>query len=248
VILTKYHIEKQPKPYSQCTKGLVDVDSYHSDTYKQLMSFYKNKQKPEEPEALNRKFHYLDCINMCFQKYLGEFCQCQDPFYEFVYYDSMPFCIFSNQNHTDCMYNVYRSSSKTSLDKCDCPLECEASGYTYSISFAEFPTLNYYRERYLDNQILKTKFIQQNIELNFENARKSIARVVIFYNDFKDTKITEEVKTKLFDLLSQIGGTLGLFLGFSCLSMIEFLEVLLQAIVIVFNHYSKKMRNIKEET
>ena len=56
--------------------------------------------------------------------------------------------------------------------------------------------------------------------------------IVIFYDQLKETVITEEPKTRLNDLIANIGGILGLFSGFSFLSMIELVEILVQVILI----------------
>ena len=40
-----------------------------------------------------------------------------------------------------------------------------------------------------------------------------MARVEIFYDELKETIITESIKTETFDLIANLGGTLGLFLG-----------------------------------
>jgi len=46
--------------------------------------------------------------------------------------------------------------------------------------------------------------------------------------------ISNKPKTELFTIISNIGGTLGLFLGISFLSFIEIFEILFQVIYILF--------------
>ena len=43
--------------------------------------------------------------------------------------------------------------------------------------------------------------------------KQSIAKIQIFYDDLKHTFISQEVKVGTEDLISNIGGILGLFLG-----------------------------------
>jgi energy-converting hydrogenase Eha subunit G len=69
--------------------------------------------------------------------------------------------------------------------------------------------------------------------MNYENVRKSVAKVSIFYNDLRETVITENVKISMADLISSIGGTLGLFVGMSLLSSIEILEILVQSAIVL---------------
>jgi hypothetical protein len=68
----------------------------------------------------------------------------------------------------------------------------------------------------------------------YEELKRSILKVKIFYDELKTTTITQDAKTSLSDFISFIGGTLGLFLGFSFLSFIELFEVILNVLIIVF--------------
>ena len=49
----------------------------------------------------------------------------------------------------------------------------------------------------------------------------------------KQKFINEEVKTELFDLISSVGGFLGLFLGISCLGLEETVEILLKILIFI---------------
>ena len=53
----------------------------------------------------------------------------------------------------------------------------------------------------------------------------------------KQTFVNEEIKTQLADLISNIGGFLGLFLGLSFLSLIEFVEILIQIVLILLGFH-----------
>ena len=83
---------------------------------------------------------------------------------------------------------------------------------------------------------IKTILNQSNLSDSletFELLRKSIARVQISYQDMMQTFITEYPKMQSTDLVSSLGGILGLFLGLSFLSFIEIFDFLLQLINIL---------------
>ncbi len=243
-VLSKYSLEKQPIPYSACTPDLTSPLSYKSDCYKALMS---------QP---NRLYHFSDCRNMCFQKYLGNQCHCQSTFYNFFFYPSMRPCSIPqdssfNNSAIDfaCLTKYWYEYTQTDsiLNNCDCPLECKSSGYSIASSFAQFPTLNYYQQMYANDSLIISRLTENNIENNYETVRNSVARLSIFYNELKETVITENVKTKTFDLISQIGGTLGLFLGLSFLSLFEFLELLVQSLIVVFHEKYLRQNRIDSD-
>jgi hypothetical protein len=57
----------------------------------------------------------------------------------------------------------------------------------------------------------------------------------IFYPTLEYTVIDQIPKMDLFDFISNIGGNLSLFIGISFLSLIEFIELFIEIIVIIFN-------------
>ena len=111
--------------------------------------------------------------------------------------------------------------------KCNCPLECETNILSYAYSISEYPTIQ--NSKFLMNQSLIKKRLGS---LSYTDLKQNVARVQIFYNELKETFISEEIKTQIFDLVSNIGGTLGLFLGLSFLSLIEFFEIFFQILII----------------
>jgi hypothetical protein len=229
IIVDKYSIIKQPKPYSSCTSDLNSIDSYKSPVYKRLMSYS------------DRKYHFTDCNFMCFQKYLGDKCQCQNSYFNFVFYPNLSLC--SRFEDLICWNNYnYLYFSTNVLESCDCPLECEYSGYTFTNSWSEYPTLNFYEQSLINSSLIRSKFGNQT-EMNYENVRKSVAKVSIFYNDLRETVITESVKISVADLVSSIGGTLGLFIGMSLLTLIEVLEIFVQSLVVILKDFQTLKQN-----
>ena len=201
IVLNKYSIIKQPFPYSECTENLKSLDSYDSECYRKLI-------------ASTGTYFYDDCVRMCFQKLISEYCGCQSAIYDYVYNESLRKCVIEKskeKNDTYCLFDKWNYMAKNSnvLKECNCPFECEFNGYQYSTSLAEFPTKYYFN--YLINKTSSIKKKHPNI--SFEEMSKSIAKIQIFYDDLKYTTISQEVKVGTEDLISNIGGILGLFLG-----------------------------------
>ena len=77
------------------------------------------------------------------------------------------------------------------------------------------------------NSSLIKSFYNYNLNdsLNtFEMLKKSVARLQINYQEMMQTFITEYPKMQAADLVSSVGGILGLFLGLSFLSFIEIFD------------------------
>jgi hypothetical protein len=59
-------------------------------------------------------------------------------------------------------------------------------------------------------------------ELDYDNQYS----LIIYFEDFKYSLISQQPKIELFSLISNLGGILGLFIGFSFISLLEIIEVL----------------------
>ena len=177
---------------------------------------------------------------MCFQKYLGKFCLCQNAK---PYFDGMRKCglnkqIFNQDN--ECQTNLWFkfSNSTQFLEECDCPLQCETSNYMFMTSFSKFPSYFYARRLIESNNLIKSKFSPKNI--TYQDLANSLISVDIFFEDLKTTSIDSNVKMSIVDLITNIGGAMGLFLGVSFLSLVELIEIPLKCLLVMFENKSKK--------
>ena len=85
----------------------------------------------------------------------------------------------------------------------------------------------------LKNKVIISKYANFTENLTYENVRKSAVGVFIYYSDLKYTLIKENKKMILVDLISSIGGTLGLFIGISFLSFLEIFEILFEVVLLL---------------
>ncbi len=64
------------------------------------------------------------------------------------------------------------------------------------------------------------------------NQIKDFVSLNIYFAYMRDTKIEQTPKTGIIELISNLGGALGIFLGFSVFSLIEIVEVIAQVIIV----------------
>jgi hypothetical protein len=160
----------------------------------------------------------------------------------------------SSENDTICSQTVQLLffGDTEYLERCSCPRECISTSYALTTSFSEFPTKYYYKVL-TKNEIIKKRFPNN---ITHDNLRKSIVSINIFFNEIKETVINHDPSMTFSDLISNIGGTLGIFmgihfkfhnnkkellfnskllkLGMSFLSYIELVEIVLQSLIIYF--------------
>ena len=167
-------------------------------------------------------YHQTDCYRMCLQKFLGQNCQCQFPTLP-SYHINMTGCrLIEIETGETCFSNNILNSTSY-YKECNCPLECDSYRFTYTISTSHFPTLWYYT-----NILNKTR-----LNMSLHEVKENLAKVQIGYAFMEQTIISEEKKYEFNDLVSSVGGTLGLFLGLSFLSLVEFVEIVVQTILIL---------------
>lgn len=109
----------------------------------------------------------------------------------------------------------------------ECPLECESTTYRLTTSQAEYPS-RAYANALVENSRVREKYAKNASQLNYELLKRSMVQISVFYKDLGYEQYEEFAKTELIDLVSNIGGTLGLFLGMSFLSFVEIFDIILQ--------------------
>lgn len=186
---------------------------------------------------------------MCFSEYMMSKCNCQDMSTLTLYenYTLVPPCLNMNDLFCDLQqYTAFFSQNVKELCSQDCPLECSRIEYSTSTTSSSYPTHVYYE--YLKNQtIVQSKFNNDVSQLTYEKLKSQIVAVNVYYDDLSYIKISENAQTELIDLVSNLGGTLGLFIGVSFLSFAEILDLIFNLCYILLKYQiSRKVGNTNE--
>ena len=114
--------------------------------------------------------------------------------------------------------------------KSECPLECNSIDYNLLISHSTFQSKINSDDPFSNNT--KKFNSSNNLKLN------------IYYDSLSFTTNDEVAKMDLIDLISNIGGTLGLFTGVSFLSNGEIFELGLFLLTNIFKARQKRLNPI----
>lgn len=111
----------------------------------------------------------------------------------------------------------------------DCPLECDDVSYNLYSSHAVYPS-RAYSKSLMKNPWIQAKYAYRadDSPLTYESLKDNMMQISVFYNKLGYENYEEVENMSLLDLISNFGGTLGLFLGMSFLSIVEILDFLLQ--------------------
>ena len=83
--------------------------------------------------------------------------------------------------------------------------------------------------------------------LTFEQYKNNLVAFNVYYEELVYTQISESAKVTSIDLVANIGGVLGLFLGTSVLTFTEWIELIVEIIFILFGR-DYRQKNTDETT
>ena len=226
IIAKRTFINQLSKPYSNCEiQSNYNIDSFDSDLYKLMIE-----------NGLEYTFN--DCIDLCYQKQVVQNCKCYDIESAALYRNVSP-CFTSDQiNCVNKIYNLVANDEHIESCYSSCPLECSKFKITNIISTSLYPPSDYYLNlimRYMNS----TKELKSD---ELENLREKILKINVYYDSLSYLQMTESPSGDIINLFSNIGGTLGLFIGMSVLSLSELIELLIKVMIICFKKilFSKK--------
>ena len=215
IAIKKTFTQNYPSPYSEC----IDLSSFSSDFYNYITNSRQN-------------YRQYDCFKLCIQQMIINNCGCYYTRYSMLAQVSP--CI--NLTQLLCIYEQQNDFFGEKLDECEihCPLECEYNTYDVELTSIEFPTLQFYNVFKKDEVYFKS--IQDNFKTDlttYNMFKDNFLSVNLYYPYTQYVYITQSPKTSGIDLLSQIGGSLGMFLGISIFSFIEVFEIILKILFIL---------------
>lgn len=130
----------------------------------------------------------------------------------------------------------------------ECPIECDTISYPSIVSFSQYQSDDYHLEDLLNYSFIGKKYPQ----MTKEELKQSMLTIKVYYTDLARTEIIQVLKNTTWDLVSSIGGSLGLFIGASILSFFEILELVLNIIAstcwrLVTEYATKAKKKRKEK-
>lgn len=108
---------------------------------------------------------------------------------------------------------MFRPEDK--LNYCSCPPRCQVVMYEKTVSVSKWPT----RED-------RVTFDRGKKDINFQN----VAKVVVYFQTMTCQEVTQQGAYTTAKLFSSLGGIMGMYVGFSFLSLFEIFEVIIRRI------------------
>lgn len=206
--IKKTWVSQKPVPYSKCQV---------KDSVNTVLS--------REMARINMPYSRSNCFILCLQKQIIEEVGCYDMRYPRIF-DAQPCANLSS--YIELSEMSFFNSRCSEL----CPHECEMISFDATVSYFDFPTYLMYRTIVLNKGNLESIFrLFKDEEITFETFAKSFAGVNIYFNEIKVTEMRESAAMTFVELISNIGGTIGLFIEFTLLGCVEFIELVIEAAI-----------------
>jgi hypothetical protein len=233
-VMSRVFSNRLGEPYSKCVK---DISTYEANTFTRF--FLEN----------NFTYTQKSCFNLCFQRRLVDECKCFD--------NSIDSLMYSKHNRACESINDFKCSERIFenfylndvISNCslECPYECSSSSLSYTVTFSDYSTHNNYLSLLQSNHELCVKFFNKTYDelkndlvkgiMSLGEVAAKFKRKTLFlnfyYEDLGYTQVDETPKSDISDLVSQVGGLFGLFIGSSFLSIVEIFDFLIQALFII---------------
>ncbi|XP_061179659.1 acid-sensing ion channel 2-like [Saccostrea echinata] len=168
--------------------------------------------KTTDPDFQNPLKHYpkyshYACLKECRSRFIFKFCKCR------LITDMGDEIICTIAQEYQCAFDtreLFDSSTRVQAE-CNCPIPCENVHFEKEISSAQFPSEKY-------REVIYNFYKIENISSNY-------LQLNIYYDTFVTHTIEQVPKVDITNVLGNIGGYLGIFLGASLLTITEVFEV-----------------------
>lgn len=197
-----------PKPFSNC----MNKESIDTELSRELVK-------------LNLTYSRSNCLVLCEQKQNIDELGCYDMRYPRIF-NAKP--CKEKHSYEQLKDVIFYSSKCSNL----CPHQCETVNFDVTVSYSDFPSYLMYK-RILMTDMDKLAALLKTRKITHEVFSRSLAAVDIHFNEVKVTEMEESPAMTVVELISNIGGTIGLFISFSILGVVEFIELVIEAAIIM---------------
>ncbi|XP_064599426.1 degenerin-like protein unc-105 [Liolophura sinensis] len=194
----------------------------------------------ENPGTFVREFGFeysrAACQSICPHSYVMKECGCFDPSVRRLYPLNVreKYSPCANETELDCMENTELKVMIEGSLTCDCPNPCSETAYDTRPSSREWPEDGYLNA--LIDKVCRSESTKGScndlLRKPPSEQRRNFVKLNVFYRDLNFETLSEEADYPESQFLSDIGGSIGLYVGLSVISIIEVLELGLQIFVV----------------
>jgi hypothetical protein len=215
---------KLPKPYSECDIDNTNPEHFDSPYYNLIL---------QSPYQYSQEL----CVVQCMQEKVIQKCNSSIPYFVSLYNNSLDYeswCAGKTLNSDEII------SIEPSVLNCltHCPLECNSTEFKLST------TSQAYTGKMFEYIVKGTPEFASDFKsaITTETASNKFVQLNLYYDSLTFTTSSDTPSMDIVAFLGNVGGTLGLFLGVSVLSVCEFVHVIVESCILVSNRIKHKQK------
>nr|XP_039273463.1 amiloride-sensitive sodium channel subunit beta-like [Styela clava] len=193
----------------------------------------------EDRPVYDGAYSFLACTKSCIQRELLRNCGCVDDINTIL--TDVKICDIMIESESNCVNSVYKRFENDDL-KCICNQLCNETYYSSQYSATLWPSDQH--EGYLFADIATKSSKVASVLKEAHKTPKNVVRVNINYMELNKEIFTEVEKYGIWDLLSSLGGSMGLYVGMSVVTFVEFFGVLFFMLTYCLTALARKDRGI----
>ncbi|CAL1541410.1 unnamed protein product, partial [Lymnaea stagnalis] len=174
------------------------------------------------------KYTRNSCLKICKQNLIMQTCQCYDEIYQDIN-DVMKISDKNipcrNASQLTCVTMVKWTFEDTA-SSCACDSPCSEKAYGRNVASRMWPSKSV--ADVMVNSMCTTKQTLCDELRSRNDLQDDFIKLNIYYEELNFEELEEQIDYEFTQLLSDVGGTIGLWIGLSVLSMCELFHVLMQ--------------------
>ncbi|XP_077864394.1 uncharacterized protein LOC144349923 [Saccoglossus kowalevskii] len=165
------------------------------------------------------EYHYslLACQKDCLHTRMYEKCGCL-----YFFSNHKPACDVQNKTQDACVQLMYYFYQKGKLG-CDCQQPCSITEYQKMLSLTSWPSRPF-SPRLLSSLLAVNPKVRTISDQDDNGISMNLARVKIYFESLNFERVSEVEDYPFNQLMADVGGALGLWVGLSIITVIEFGE------------------------
>ncbi len=223
LIIKRVFTNRLGEPYNNCVKDLSSLNLFESKFVHHILI------------KTNISYRQVDCFDLCMAQNILDKCNISQSL-GFMWEIRSGTKINCTRKERENFLNTDIYSKCTPL----CPKECDSIDYNIEVMTSKYPTEEYAKVLLNDPKIMKL-YSDYNRSITINDLRESMVQLSVYYMSFEYTEISQTVKISLIDSVSNFGGLLGLFIGASFLTFGEFIEIIVELLMILFDKKNFKI-------
>ncbi|KAL9964419.1 hypothetical protein ACROYT_G028060 [Oculina patagonica] len=180
------------------------------------------------------KYTTSSCMLTCHSKYVVQKCGCRDITLPALTDDAnVPVCGLIET--ATCAFREIENFYKLKGDDCDCQIPCETISYKPSLSYGAFPShsvaIDQVKRQASSN---RTERLHKSADDLHEKLSENLVELNVYFQQMDYILIEQQSAYDKESLMGEIGGQLGLCIGASLLTVLEFCDVIVSLLRIRF--------------